>query len=138
MTRDIAGPAYDMPTPNAGLPYKGGLKELCDEPRAEGHLPPWAFATETYDTWISPDLLEAALDGDLALRREFDRLAEAGASGPTASAERHVGRIFEDVILPDVIARFDAIRPLVAQYCLAKAAARRQHPKRFPEPEAER
>lgn len=137
-------PAYDMPPPNAGLPYKGGLAELCrdDAPAAPSRrAPPWAFAAEPgLETWLDPRALERALDDDPRLARLLAALAAAMPAKPGQpwleeafrKVEVHVARVFDEVHLPALIERFRAVEHLVLQYVLAKAAARVAHPARFP------
>jgi hypothetical protein len=137
-------PGYNMAPPNEDLPLRGMLKDLCTAPRKPDSMPPWAFATTRYDNWIAPTVLEHALDADPELRAVLARVLdaaggkiEAGSTVETralAAILPHIDRVFEEVVLADVLARFDRIRTLVAQYALTKQAIRVVFPTRFPEP----
>ncbi len=147
-------PAYDMAAPNAGLPYRNGLPELCLPAAAtkRGQQPPavprWAFTDgPKVNTWLDPELLEGLLDGDERLAGAIEGLLDGGKSikagtkgeaRAVAALEKHVRRVFEQKLLVDVIEKFEAVLPLVLRYVLAKGAARLRSPGRFVEevPEA--
>ncbi len=143
-----ARPVYDLPPPTAGLPYKGGLGGLRtdDAPPAplKGRAASWAFAAGV-DTWLDPGQLERDLDGDPELRALADqraaRLAEGASPQRVAKALRklapRVQRVFVEATLTAITVKFESVRPLVAEYVLAKAAARAAHPARFPDDEIE-
>jgi hypothetical protein len=132
-------PAYDLTPPNEGLPYKGGLPELCRPIEPGRALPPPAFRVEsTSDTWVDPAALEALLDGDAQVRA----IAAASVRGPLSARgteralgllAREIDRVVETELLPQLLDQFTGVRLLVAQYVLAKAAARALHPRRFEE-----
>jgi hypothetical protein len=137
-------PIVDMAPPNRGLPMGGGLKELTTAPTEPGKIPPWAFTRKGggFDTWLDPDLLEMALDRDPAFRAacrealaklERDPSPEKVAKAVRALA-KHATRVLREAVLEDVALRFEAVAGLVAEYGLAKEAARRVSPLRFPEP----
>ena len=94
-------------------------------------------------TGVSPSWLALALDSDDAIKATAHRLlakrnGKPIKNGSPAEARieriliKHVTRIFEEVLLVEVLEKFEEIKPLIAQYVLAKEAARLGRPERFP------
>lgn len=145
-------PCYDLTAPNAGLPIRGGLRDLCDVgERNRNGVPPFAFRGVSQETWIDAVRLEELLDEDAelfeagraavaAIMAADDgtvtgkRTASRRVDSATAALTQHVQRVFADTLLVEIVTHFDAVAVRVAQYVLAKHAIRKNHPHRFPEP----
>lgn len=148
-----ARPVFDMAAPNQGLPYRGRLRELCKGKTKGPHCAtPSAFADPGHDAWLDAATLERFLAADSKIARSCRNALEAipppiGSKASPAEiakrdrliakaqrkVERGVDRIFNELMLVDIVERFDRVRPLVAQYMIARAAAKAAHPSRFPD-----
>lgn len=154
-TTGAVAPAYDMARPNDGAPDRGMLAGLClaGEKNKKG-APPWVFSAPGRDTWIDAELLEEMMDADPSLRRackatlaslparprgkDPEQLAghEARMRKAIRAIAGHVGRVFEEKMLVEIIQRFEPVKSMVAEYMLAKEAVRAARPAKFPEPPA--
>jgi hypothetical protein len=126
-----ATPVYDMPAPNKALPVRGKLAELRE---VEGVRTVFTDPDSPLDTWMDPTMIETALETYAPLQqavcRILQRLQKKGAV-PERTLEGMLGPVndaldaaFSDVLLDELVSRWDRVKPLLARYVLAKEAFR--------------
>jgi hypothetical protein len=129
-TRAIVGqPAYDMAGANARLPLRGGLINLTTVGADGKPHDVWTSEDRWYVNWIDPEMLEAALAADAGVRKAVDKALAAGVASPTTEARalvairKEIDRVFDEVVLVDIMQRFAAVSGDVARYMLARKAS---------------
>ncbi len=138
-SKTVAGgttrPVYELPKLNGGLGARGGLRDLQD-PEPKPGTRKEVFEGSSYsETWVDPVRLERLMHADTELRAGLRELlddkpgerVEVGSrreKALLAEAERHVTRLFEETLLPEIVERFEAVKGLVCRYVVAKEAAR--------------
>lgn len=137
--------AYTMPAPNDDLSaYGWDLKNIrYPDPRSENKKDPDAgphifrAPQENAKTmhryghdahFICPKYLQIILDSSPAVKDATVAAAEARyTQEAVARIQAAVDKVFEEVILPDIIKNFAAVSPMIAQFYAARLA----HIKKF-------